>query len=291
MSLTGPASAMASNLNADPRYSWDMKPRTLLRYHGGKWRLAPWIISHFPEHRVYVEPFGWWAGILLRKARSYAEIYNDLDSEIVNLFRIVRNQGEELARRLYLTPFSREEYGTIEQHESDPIERARRTVIRSFMGFSSTSIHRNTGFRADSNRSGTTPAHDWSSYPESLAHIIERLRGVVIENRDAIEVMRQHDSPTTLHYVDPPYHPETRTKSSTYRFDMITDSDHIRLVEFLKTLSGTVIVSGYSHWIYNEWLRGWHCFRRDSIAEKSRKREEFIWVNRQDSQGKIEFCI
>lgn len=114
--------------------------------------LAPWIISHFPEHRVYVEPFGGGASVLLRKPRSYAEIYNDLDSEIVNLFRMVRDRGAELAKLLTLTPYAREEYGTLHD-DDDPMEKARRTVIRSFMGFSSTSIHRNTGFRSDSNRS------------------------------------------------------------------------------------------------------------------------------------------
>lgn len=138
--------------------------------------LAPWIISHFPEHRIYVEPFGGGGSVLLRKPRSYAEVYNDLDSEIVNLFRIVRERGDELARALRFTPYSREEYLATAETSEDPLERARRTVVRSFMGFSSTSIHRNTGFRSDSNRSGTTPAHDWASYPETLSHTMERLR-------------------------------------------------------------------------------------------------------------------
>lgn len=158
-----------------------------------------------------------------------------MDSEIVNLFRVVRERGQELANALYLTPFAREEYRN-NSETLDPLERARITVIRSFMGFSSTSIHRNTGFRSNSNRSGTTPAHDWANYPEALSHTIERLRGVVIENREAIEVMRQHDTPDTLHYVDPPYHPGTRTKSSAYRHDMKNEEQHVALIEFLKSL-------------------------------------------------------
>ncbi len=170
-------------------YSKAMKPRTLLRYHGGKWMLAPWIISHFPDHRIYVEPFGGGWSVLLRKPRSYAEVYNDLDGEIVNVFKMVREKGNELADLLYLTPYAREEYGVLKVND-DPMERARKTIIRSFMGFSSTSIHRNTGFRSDSNRSGTTPAHDWKNYPESLVHTIDRLRGVVIENRDAKVVIQ-----------------------------------------------------------------------------------------------------
>ena len=94
--------------------------------------LAPWIISHFPEHRVYVEPFGGGGSVLLRKPRSYAEVYNDLDAEIVNLFRVVRENGGELARLLYLTPFAREEYRT-NSESLDPMEMARITIIRSFM--------------------------------------------------------------------------------------------------------------------------------------------------------------
>src|SRR6266576_1049473 len=101
--------------------------RPILRYHGGKFVLAPWIISHFPEHRVYVEPYGGAASVLLRKERSYAEVYNDLDSEIVNLFRVARDNGKELIRVLALTPFAREEYQAAWEATDDPLEQARRT--------------------------------------------------------------------------------------------------------------------------------------------------------------------
>ena len=84
--------------------------RPLLRYHGGKWLLAPWIISHFPAHRVYVEPFGGAASVLIRKERSYAEVYNDLDSEVVNLFRVLRAQPDDLVHAIELTPFARDEF-------------------------------------------------------------------------------------------------------------------------------------------------------------------------------------
>lgn len=108
--------------------------RPILRYHGGKWRLAPWIISHFPKHSVYVEPFGGGASVLLRKKRSYAEVYNDLDEEIVNLFRICRDQGDKFVEALFLTPFSRTEFNKCYQEAPNDFERARHTVIRSFMG-------------------------------------------------------------------------------------------------------------------------------------------------------------
>ena len=105
----------------------------LIRYHGGKWRLAPWIIQHLPPHRCYVEPFGGGASVLLRKPRAYAEVYNDLDDEIVNLFRVARDDGERLALACELTPFARGEFeDAYDQAAGDPLEQARRTVFRSF---------------------------------------------------------------------------------------------------------------------------------------------------------------
>ena len=119
--------------------------RPMLRYHGGKWRLAPWIISVFPEHRIYVEPYGGGASVLLRKARSYAEVYNDLDGEVVNVFRVVRDHGPCLKEKLYYTPFSRDEFKRSYEETDDPIERARRTIARSFMGFGSNAVTAKNG--------------------------------------------------------------------------------------------------------------------------------------------------
>ena len=148
--------------------------RPLLRWHGGKWLLAPWIISHFPAHRTYVEPFGGAASVLLRKDRAYAEIYNDLDDQVVNLFRVMRSPGlaAQLREALRLTPFARREFEAAWETCCEPVEMARQLVVRSFMGFGSNAHSdmgkgaRTTGFRANSNRSGTTPAKDWENYPE-----------------------------------------------------------------------------------------------------------------------------
>src|SRR5882757_5330119 len=98
--------------------------RPALRYHGGKWLMAPFIIRHFPAHRIYVEPFGGGASVLIRKARSYAEIYNDLDDEVVNVFRVLRDQGPQLREALQLTPFARSEYVMAGESSEDPVEQA-----------------------------------------------------------------------------------------------------------------------------------------------------------------------
>ena len=252
--------------------------RPIMRWHGGKWRLAPWIISHFPAHRVYVEPFGGAGSVLLRKPRSYAEVYNDLDGEAVNLFRVVRDRGDELRALLELTPFARSEFMDSYEPSEDSLEQARRTCARSFMGFGSNAHNRKTGFRSNSNRSGTTPAHDWANYPAALEATIERLRGVVIECRDAKEVIATYDSPETLIYVDPPYVAGTRDKGSDYKFEM-DDSDHMDLANLLSNAKGMVIVSGYESEIYEEAYQGWQKVTRAALADGARRRVEALWIN------------
>jgi DNA adenine methylase len=270
--------------------------RPALRWHGGKWNLAPWVIGFFPPHRCYVEPYGGAASVLIRKPRSHAEVYNDLDGDAVNLFRVLRSdQASDLIDALRLTPFAREEFVGASELSDDPVERARRLVIRSFMGFGSNghNIHRKTGFRANSNRSGTTPARDWLNYPDALASIVERLSGVIVENRDAAQVMAAHDSPETLHYVDPPYVPETRSIANKYDLkhaggmyahEMDT-ADHTALLEFLPTLTGTVILSGYAHPSYDAALGDWCRVERKHLADGARARTEVLWINRANNRN------
>lgn len=267
--------------------------RPALRWHGGKWKLAKWIISHFPPHRAYVEPFGGAASVLLRKPRAYAEVYNDLDDWAVNLFRVLRDEATaaELREKLRLTPFARTEFECgreLGDAAGDPIELARRLIVRSFMGFGSNAHNgRSTGFRANSNRSGTTPAQDWANYPDALPALIARLRGVIIENRDALTVMIAHDGPKTLHYVDPPYMAETRSPGNKYdlKYRMyrheLTDDDHARLLEGLQELSGMVVLSGYAAPLYERMLGTWRRTEIAAHADGARDRTEVLWSNPQ----------
>lgn len=265
--------------------------RPALRYHGGKWKLAPWLLQFFPPHRVYTEPFGGGASVLLRKPRSYGEIYNDLDGQVVNVFRMLRDQGEEVRRLLTLTPFSRDEFKLSYEPVSEPIEQARRTIARSFMGFgSAAATGENSGFRANSNRSGTTPAHDWANLSDALPLLVERLRGVVIENRDALDLMAHHDAPTTLHYCDPPYVHSTRSgkvrgavsqgraSGKAYRHEL-DDDGHRRFAEVVHELDGMVVVSGYSCELYEALFGAWERFERAAFADGARKRTEILWLN------------
>ena len=267
-----------TNLIDRPVMGQKQPTRPILRWHGGKWLLAPWILQHLPKHKVYVEPFGGAGSVLLRKQRSYAEIYNDLDGEVVNLFRVARDRGNELLHALELTPFAREEFVQSYGHDVDPLEQARRTVARSFMGFGSNAHNCATGFRNNSNRSGTTPAHDWRNYPSCLSALIERLRGVCIENRDAELVMQTHDSAETVHYVDPPYVMDARDKGSDYRHEL-TDSDHERLAETLHSLQGSVVLSGYAGSLYERLFKDWRRVERAALADGARKRTEVLWLS------------
>lgn len=263
----------------------DAPTRPALRYHGGKWKLAPWIISYFPRHRTYVEPYGGAASVLLRKPRSYAEVYNDLDGEIVNLFRVLRNpaQARELVRLVELTPFSRAEFEDSYLAHGDPIEQARRTLIRSFAGFGAAGTSGNaTGFRNNASRTGTTPAHDWANYPDPLALIAERMRGVTVEMRPAVDLVHMFDSPQTLFYLDPPYPLSTRGKQAAaagYRFEM-TDEQHGEMAAALHSINGMAIVSGYACALYDRKLfADWSRIEKETHADGARDRTEVLWIS------------
>jgi DNA adenine methylase len=215
----------------------------------------------------------------MRKPRSYAEVYNDLDDEVVNLFSVLRSpDANALIEALRLTPFASSEFYSAYDVTENPLERARRTVVRSFMGFGSNGVHAKTGFRSNSNRSGTTPSREWVNYPEALAAIVERMKGVAVLSLDAADVMASHDGPETLHYVDPPYMPATRDKGHDYAHEM-TERDHSDLLDFLKTLKGRVVLSGYPDQSYDDALGGWRRVDRAALADGARKRTEVLWMN------------
>lgn len=256
-----------------------------MRYHGGKWRLAEWIIEHFSAHRSYLEPFGGGASVLLQKPRSHSEIYNDRWGDVVNVFRILRDPelASELKRVCELTPFARAEMQLSDECAQDPIESARRMIFRSFSGFgsaSSNSLHK-TGFRSNSRQSGTSPARDWMHWPAHIDSFTKRLAGVVIENRDAIGLIWQHDKPDTLIYCDPPYVQSTRRtrrRNSAYRHEM-TDDDHLELGEVLHNVDGAVVLSGYRCELYDELYGDWQRDDCHSYADGAAKRIESVWMN------------
>lgn len=259
--------------------------RPLIRYHGGKFRIADWIISHFPSHEIYVEPFGGAASVLFAKTPSKTEVYNDLDDDVVNLFKVLRDKelSLELAKQLDFTPYSRTEFYEARNESDDPVERARRLVIRAQMGFGSAGATKNkTGFRLDTQRGGSNIVSIWGEQPKVITEAAKRLKKVMVENRDALKVIEDHDSDNTLFFVDPPYVLDTRNMSGkAYRHEM-NNREHEQLIELLIQLKGKVIVCGYEHPIYKK--LGWSKVTKTvSAAGQSGSvlREEVLWINPQ----------
>lgn len=219
--------------------------RPILHYHGSKWKLADWLISFFPPHRRYVEPFGGSGSVLLRKPRSQTEIYNDLHGDLVNLFRVLRDpdKAAQLKTQIEATPYARSELeASAEQTVEDDLEKARRTLIRAMMGFHTGASNpaRPTGFGGLTN-AGTHPARSWRQWPHEISVFTARLQGVVIENLSAETIIARYDTEDTLFYVDPPYPWETRTTPHAYAHDM-REEDHRKLAECLHAVTGMVIL-------------------------------------------------
>jgi DNA adenine methylase len=208
--------------------------RPPLRYHGGKWRLAPWIISHFQPHTTYTEVYGGGASVLIQKPRSYAEIYNDLDDQVVNFFRVLRNPltADQLRQVCELTPYSRKEFNEAYDVTDDPVEQL-----------------------------------------------------------PAVRVLQDHDTPQTLHYVDPPYTLDSRSerarRAPAYRHEM-TNEQHCELATVLHSLRGMVILSGYRSPLYDDLYRDWHRVDKDAQSGQRTDRIESLWIN-PAAQGRMLF--
>lgn len=256
--------------------------RPVMLYHGSKFRLAPWIIKHLPDHKNYIEPYGGAAAVMLRKQPSYHEVYNDQCNDVVTVFEVLRDneKADELERRIRLTPFSREEYDRAYRGEyRDKIERARQVILTSFMGWGATTMRHKSGFRAKARQTSSTQLDVWKQYPDAIEQFSERFMDVVIENRDGIEVIKQQDTPDSLFYVDPPYLPETRNDTHEYEHEL-DRSDHEDLAAVLHNVEGMVVLSGYKNDLYEQLYGDWT--RRD---KKTRTQNvdsgavESIWIS------------
>lgn len=226
--------------------------RSPIAWFGGKHRMAPFIASLLPPHRVYVEPFGGGASVLFAKRPSLVEVYNDLDSGLVNFFRVLRDpaQSAELRRRLELTPHSREEWcsSLAWREESEPVERARLWYTCCRQSFSG-DVGQSWSFSVlHSCRGRAGCVSQWQGAIDHLQDAANRLLRVQIEHRDALWVINQYDTEDTVFYIDPPYVSSTR-RNGEYAHEM-TDTDHETLIARLLTLRGQAVLSGYDHPIY-----------------------------------------
>lgn len=249
-----------------------------MRYKGGKWRLASWVVSHFPAHLTYVEPFGGSAAVLLQKPRARCEIYNDLNKDVVRTFRTIREKPKALQRALMLTPYARDEYETLYEQTDDDVEAARRFIARSFMGANSKGAHQRSGFDARNNNDHfIARLRSLAAVPDQLAAIAGRLSQVVIENVDALELISRYGVPGTLIYADPPY----LGKRNYYGNDFGGDR-HIALLAALLKTPAMVVISGYPSSLYAKTLAGWSTFSARGRAESitgTVERTEMLWLN------------
>jgi DNA adenine methylase len=239
--------------------------RPAFKFHGSKYMLSKWIISHFPPHDCYVEPYGGSAGVLLRKSRSWLEVYNDKDNQVVNFFRVLREQAADLVRVIELTPYAKMEWALSLEDDPDPVESARRFYVRAYMNLAGATAQWNSGWRrqkvVSKRPNGTnqmTPAAITFMNVSHLYAIADRLRGVQIECDDAVEIIQRYDSEGALFYVDPPYVASTRGrwKSHAYRYEM-TDEQHCDLATVLRGARGMVAISGYRCELYDDLYPGW----------------------------------
>ena len=268
----------------------DAPTRPALRYHGGKKVLSEWIISNLPtDHDSYIESFGGSLAVLLNKPRSRLEICNDLDEDVVNFFRVLREREAELIRSIRWTPFAHAEQKLAYEPTDDPLERARRFYVRSHMTISGPTAQWNSGFRRQKKfsrgRNGYSrmkPAALSFMETEHLYQIAERLRGVTIEEADALEVIQRYDNDRALFYVDPPYVAATRKRwaDSAYRHEM-TDEQHRKLAEVLHGCKGMVALSGYDGPLYQELFGDWRRLERQARTNGNTAETvtESLWLN------------
>lgn len=253
-----------------------------IKYPGAKWGVAPWVISHFPEHRSYLEPFFGSGAVLFTKSRSAIETVNDIDGDVVNLFDWIRKDPARLAHAIRFTPYARDEYDrawAAQYTETDNFRRAVNFYIRMMMGHGFRTTGEKVGWKNDvQGREAAYAAKCWAKTPEVIIQAAERLRGVQIENRPAVELIRRFNYQNVLIYADPPYMLGTRQNRKQYRHEM-TDDDHMELLEAIKAHRGPAIISGYDSDLYNRELKGWYKDGRTSFTQTASKRREILWMN------------
>lgn len=256
-------------------------------WYGGKYSHLDWLLPLLPEATHYCEPFGGSAAVLLNRQPSPVETYNDLDGEVVNFFRVLRDQKDEIIEAIGLTPFSKEEL-TIACTEStqnlSDLERARRFFVRARQvrtGLAQTASPGRWAHCKLTTRAGMAGAVSrWLGSVEGLSEIVQRLLRVQIENAPAIEAIQRYDSAETLFYLDPPYPHESRGDTKAYGYEM-TDSEHRKLAEVLRAVKGKVALSSYHCDLMDELYGDWNYVEGPIKKVHSVKdyRQEILWLN------------
>lgn len=247
-------------------------------YYGGKMTLGPAIAELLPMHDHYIEPFAGSLAVLLAKAPSRAETVNDLDGDLVTFWRVLRDRPDELCRAAEMTPHSRSELADAWDDAGDELEQARRVWVR--LTQSRGHSLKRTGWKFNKCIEAGHAAQRVTSFASRMPDSAERLRGVTLENRDALDVIRDYGSePTACLYVDPPYLGSTR--ATNYRVEMTVDDAHVALADALNECKASVVLSGYDAPLYADLFDGWHRLDLQGATTLSgdTDRVEVLWSN------------
>ncbi len=251
----------------------------IVKYPGSKWALANWIISHFPKHHSYLEPFFGSGAVLFNKPRSNIETVNDLDNNVVNLFTWIKDDPERLAYEIYYTPYARQVYeDAYTAVPGNSLEKAVNFCIKLNMGHGFRTNGERVGWKNDiQGRERAYALQGWHNLPDKIIQAAKRLREVQIENRPAIEIISRFNFESVLIYCDPPYMLKTR-HGKQYRYEM-NDSDHEELLKILLMHKGPVLISGYDTELYKDMLDGWISEEKIIYTQSRSKKKEILWMN------------
>jgi DNA adenine methylase len=259
--------------------------RPAFKYHGGKGRFAKKIVALFPVHDTYVEPFAGALNVLLNKPRTSREIVGDLDGDLINFYRVLRDRPDELVGRVNRLEYREDvfDWARVPIGSTDPVDGAVRRLVRQ--QFSRGSLGKGFAWsdRPRGGRPGDLNAWEKRKTENILPRISARLRGVELHHGDAVDLIERFDGPETLFYLDPPYVQAARTTRDAYQHEM-SDEDHIRLLDVIVSLRGMVVLSGYHNPLYDHALRFWerHEFERPNDSGQTKvksRRVEVLWMS------------
>lgn len=252
-------------------------------WYGGKFSHLSWLLPLLPEADHFCDVFGGSGVVLLNRAPSPIETYNDLDGNLCNFFRQLRDNRDALIEKLLLTPYSREEFVSCLAGTDDELESARRFFVRARMvrtGLAQAASEGRWATVATGSRRGMSGVVSrYLGGVEGLYDVATRFLSVQIENRPALKVMEMYDRPGTLFYVDPPYVHSTRGDKAVYSSEM-SDDDHVALLEKCCEMKGKVAISGYRSALYDERLSDWKRIDVEKTNHSTKDvRVECLWVN------------
>lgn len=263
----------------------------VLKYPGSKWRIAADLVKLIPAHHSYLEPFFGSGAIFFKKEPSRIETINDLDNEVVNLFKCIKNDPNRLADLVYQTPYSRTMYNEAyeDREYENEYDKSLAFLTRCWQGYGYRTNGK-VGWKSDvQGRERAYAVRDWNRLPGRVIEVAERLKQVQIENRPAIEVIRRFNYQNVFMYLDPPYILNSRSGGRKQYKNEMTDREHEELLKELLSSRAKIMISGYESEMYNDYLHNWEKRTFSSQAQQGKARQEVVWMNYEiDKQMRLE---